>query len=185
MLSGNALVSLELVKEYLKIDSDDSYNVLEALIESATRKTEDYCSSYWIKREVTETRIGDGTAYLYLYRLPVVDITSVTLDGDELVLDTDYEQRLSIGRLSRSAWDKDHEIIVTYTAGYLDYEDEAQAVIPEAVLAVLTTIADWWNNPTGILSQSITGIGAFNFEAELQLPGKAKAKLSSLRQRIL
>ena len=44
-LTANALITLAQAKVYLKINDSDSDAVLEAMIESATRKTEDYCSS--------------------------------------------------------------------------------------------------------------------------------------------
>jgi uncharacterized phiE125 gp8 family phage protein len=188
-LSAKALVTLAQVKNYLKIDNSDYDDTLEIMIEAATLKTEDYCATWWLKAETTEEHIGEGHSSLFLHRAPVTEVDSITLtnlDGEEETLDTDdYIVYESAGMIySLYLYDR-YKIEITYTAGFLDSIDDAIETVPEAVLAVLMTIADWWNNPTGILSQSITGIGALNFEAELQLPGKAKAKLSSLRQRIL
>lgn len=176
-----ALVTLQLAKDYLKISGTDSDTVLETLIEAATRRTEDYCNSAWVKREITETHIGDGKNRLYLYRQPVTEVDSVTIDGEEY---TDYTERLSIGMLWGS-WTNLTEIVVTYAAGYLNDITEALTTIPDAVAAVLMTVAAWYNNPEGLDSQNISGIGSVSFGGELELPDRAKAKLTALRKSLL
>jgi hypothetical protein len=168
------MIDLETAKTYLKIDNDDSGDVIELLIAAAERKTENYCSTYWEQKEIEETHIGEGTVYLYLYRMPIEEVTKVVIDEVEY---TDFTERLSIGMLYGS-WPKLSEIVVTYTAGYVEAPDEAK-------LAVLMCVADWFNNPQGLASINISGIGSTSFGEELDLPDRVKAKLSGLRKRIL
>ncbi len=182
-LSEYAIVTLEEAKNFLHVDGDDDDLTLELLIETATAKTEDYCSSCWVKRGITETHIGNGKQALDLYRLPVESIEAVIVDGVELE-ESDYVAQLSIGRLTGRIWQKDSVIEIAYTAGYAD--SYGQAAIPYAAkLAVLNALAVWWNNRMGVTSESIAGIGSVAYTGEEELPENAKAKLSSLRKRIL
>ncbi len=62
-------------------DSFEAYDdaVLEMLIETATKKTEDHCALAWVQRTITEThQYYDGSKILKLRKGPVVSITSVT-----------------------------------------------------------------------------------------------------------
>lgn len=179
-LSEYAVVTLTEAKNYLRIDGSDDDTTLELMIEMATEKTEDYCSSYWVKRSVTETHIGDGKTYLYLYRTPIESIESVIVDGVELE-DGDYVELLAIGRLTGRIWAKDSVIVVSYTAGYADSYGEI-AIPNAAKLAVLNAVAVWWNNRTGVTGESISGIGSVTYGNEEELPNSVKAKLSSLRK---
>lgn len=182
-LSNYAIVTLPDTKGFLKVDNNDDDSLIELLIETATKKTADYCNSQWIMREFEETHIGDGKTKLYLYRQPVISVESVTVDGEAY---TDYTERLSGGYLWGS-WAKDTEIIVTYTAGYIEWDSSADinTVIPEACLAVLDCVAEWYNNRIGIKTESVSGIGQVTYNDEYDLPQSAKAKLSGLRKSLL
>lgn len=179
-LSNYAIVTLESTKGFLKIDHDDDDELIELLIETATKKTADYCNSQWVMREFVETHIGDGRTKLYLYKQPVAEIDSVIIDG---VVYADYTERLSGGYLIGS-WVKEAEIIVTYTAGYIEWDSSADinTVIPEACLAVLDCVADWYNNRMGLKAESVSGLGSVTYNDEFELPQSVKAKLSSLRK---
>ena len=180
-LTANALITLAQAKEYLKVSNSDNDNVIEALIESATRKTEDYCASRWVSREITETHIGVGDKFLYLWRMPISEVTEVTIDAEAY---TSYEERLTIGALY-GAWPSLSEIIVTYTAGYIDDIGTAVANIPDAVIAVMQCVAIWFNNPLGATTENIAGVGSIVYGGDIELPDAVKAKLSDLRKRII
>ena len=180
-LTDQALITVAQAKEYLKVSNSDNDNVIEALIESATRKTEDYCASRWVSRSIVETHIGQGEQSLYLYRMPISEVASVTIDGTAY---TGYEERLSIGMLY-GVWTKLTEIIVTYTAGYVADRTTAVANIPDAVIAVMEALGIWYNNRLGATYEQVGGIGALNYGKGLTLPDSVKAQLSSLRKRIL
>lgn len=161
-------------------DYDD--DLLEMLIDSATVKAEEYTARAFIQREIIEMHIGDGTQVFKLYRQPIVDVDSITIDGDAL---TTWLERLSIGRLYHSIiWEKDAEIIVTYTAGYGADRAATQALIPAAMTAVLIAIAVWYENRLGVKSQNISGVGSVDYGEIGELPEASKRLLNSLRANI-
>ncbi len=152
----------------------ESYDddLLERLIEAATKKAEDYTGRAFIQREITETRIGDGSQVLKLYRQPVVDVASVTVGGNAI----DWSERLSIGRLYHSiAWTEYAEIVATYTAGYGVNRVATQALIPDAVNAVLSILANLYENRTDQLRSADMA----------DIPSQAKELLNPLRTNTL
>lgn len=154
-------------------------DLLEMLIEAATKKAEDYTGRAFVQREIVETRIGDGVQVLKLYKLPVTDVASVVIED---VGYTDFSERLSIGRIYHLyIWPVDYEIVITYTAGYGANRAATQALIPDAVAAVLGAIATWYENRMGIKSQNISGIGSIDYGDLEGLPEASKKKLDSLR----
>lgn len=60
-------------------DTFESYDdeLLENLIEAATKKAEDYTGRAFVQRSITEQHSGNSTKILKLYRQPTVTITSV------------------------------------------------------------------------------------------------------------
>lgn len=154
--------------------------LLEKLIEAATKKAETYTGRAFVQREITETHIGDGSQMLKLYKQPVTEVTGITIDGDEL---TDYSERLSIGRLYHSVvWTLDAEIVVVYTAGYGADRATAQSLIPDMVSAVLLILANLFENRTDQLkSQSISGLGSVTYD----IPSQAKELLNPYRTNML
>ena len=71
----------------------ESYDddLLENLIEAATKKAEDYTGRAFIQGSITERHSGDGTKIIKLYRQPVVTITSVSRHRYEQVGTGDAE----------------------------------------------------------------------------------------------
>lgn len=69
----------------------ESYDddVLEKLIEAATKIAEDYSDRAFIQRTITEYHSGDGEKVLRLFKRPVVSITSVVRDISEASTDGD------------------------------------------------------------------------------------------------
>jgi len=165
--------------------SEDSYEswddeLIEDLIEAATKRAESYTGRAFIRRDITETHIGDGTQALKLYKQPIVEVSSITIDGVEL---SDWTERLSIGRLYHSTvWVKDTEIVVEYTAGYAATRAATQALIPDAVAAVLLILANLHENRVDHLKhETITGLGTVIYD----IPSKAKALLDPYRTNLL
>ena len=158
-------------------DTFESYDdgILEELIIAATEKAEDYTGRVFVQREIVETRIGDGTQILKLYKQPVVSIDTITIGGTEL---TTYSQRLSIGRLYHpTIWPEDYEIIVTYTAGYGADRAATQLLVHKAVNAVLLILANLYDNRVDQVKGENTGAGSVTYD----LPSKAKELLDPLR----
>ena len=163
----------------------ESYDddLLERLIEAATKKAEDYTGRAFVQREITETHIGDNKQVLKLYKQPVVDVDSITVAGEAL---TQWSERLSIGRIYHyTVWPADYEIVVTYTAGYGANRAATQALVPDAVMAVLIAVAVWYENRMGIKSQNISGVGSIDYGDPEGLPEASKKKLDSLRVNVL
>jgi len=151
-------------------DTFESYDdeLLENLINAATKKAEDYTGRAFIERTVTETHIGNGTTILKLYKMPIVaaEAIAITVDGVEL---TTWSERLSIGRLYHLAvWDEYAEIVVTYTAGYAATRAATQALVPDAVAAVLMMVAYLYENRTDLVhGESVAGLGSVTYELPL------------------
>lgn len=160
----------------------ESYDddLLERLIEAATKKAEDYTGRTFVQGEVTETHIGDNKQVLKLYKRPVVDVTSVTVGGTAL---TTWSERLTIGRIYHLVvWPLDYEIVVVYTAGYAATRAATQALIPDAVSAVLLILADLFENRGDkVDSISISGLGSTSYK----LPSRAAELLAPLRTSVL
>lgn len=162
----------------------ESYDdlLLERLIEAATKKAEDDTGRAFVQREITETHIGDNKQVLKLYRQPVVadSVSSITVGGAAL---TTWSERLTIGRIYHLVvWPLDYEIVVTYTAGYGANRAAAQALVPDAVAAVLLILANLFENRTDqVKSESIAGVGSVTYD----IPSQAKELLNSLRTNVL
>lgn len=157
----------------------ESYDddILELMIEAATKKCEDFTERAFVTRSISETHVGDGTRWLRFYKRPVTVATSVILDD---VLITDYSERLSIGRLYRDLrWTQDSIIELVYSAGYGADRATVQPLVPEAVTAVLTAIANWYENRLGVSTQSISGVGSANYDQGL--PEASKKLLGALK----
>lgn len=160
-------------------------NLLERLIEAATKKAEDHTGRVFVQREITETRIGDDEQFLKLYKQPIIDVASVTVGGDAL---SSWSERLSIGRIYHLiVWPLDYEIVVVYTAGYGTDRAATQALIPDAVIAVLLMVAYLYENRVDMVhGESISGIGATTYELPLYVEKSgAKQYLEALRVNIL
>jgi len=159
-------------------DTFESYDDLELenLIAAATRIAEDSCGRVFIQREITETQMGNGTKIMKLYKQPVIEVSSINIDGVAL---SDWNERLSIGRVYHlSVWELYSEIIIVYTAGYGANRAAAQALVPEAVIAVLLIVANLFENRVDQVKQeSVTGIGSVTYD----VPSKAMKILDLLR----
>lgn len=167
-------------------------DLLEILINSATKKCEDFCGRAFIQRTTTENRIGDGGNLLKLNKRPVSTLTSITLAGGTLTEDTDFTLYKEEGYLTRPiaispwttdilsiSWTEGTKIVVTYTAGYASTRAATQALVPDAVLAVLVAVANWYENRLGLASESVSGIGSQSYVIG-ELPEQSRKLLSSL-----
>lgn len=226
----------------------ESYDdeLLENLINAATKKAEDHTGKAFIQGQIIEKHIGNGSTILKLRRLPIVTFTKVTryhadrvgagdgstliftldetpapttitlyVDGSLQVLATDYtlsgtavtfvvgsvpadgaritanytsaisdyNELLHIGRLKRDTpWVHGYIYQAVYTAGYGATRAATQALIPDAVAAVLLMVANLYENRTDQLkSESITGLGSVTYE----IPSKAKELLATLMVDVL
>jgi uncharacterized phiE125 gp8 family phage protein len=160
-------VSLELVKNYLKVDYTTDNDLIEALIHSARKQIEAECGSLAIvRRSVTQKQTG-GLQFIDLMRQPVNSITSVTYyesfdSTGEVIPATDY--RFSDGILIhkdgywKSGRDADGYVIV-YNAGItLDTGQSAENSPHTLRTAIMRLIAFLYENR----EQYVTGINEGN-----------------------
>lgn len=222
-------------------------DLIENLINAATKKTEDYAGRAFVQRSITDSVNGTGRDTIRIPKTPVVSIDSVsykkvvgkkgdgsttpfdlgytpksdsltvyvngseqTVDEDytlssqtvtftsapadgakiifrfevELDLMDDYTERLHIGRL-KGSWYKDYDYVVVYTAGYGSTMAAAQAAVPDAVMAVLSAVAVWYENRIGLKSESVTGIGSVEYGDPGVLPEISKRYLSSINRNLI
>jgi len=177
-------------------DTFESYDdeLLAFLIKGATKKCEDYCGRAFIQRTITENRVGDGGNLLVLNKRPVASLTSITLDGTALTEDTDFTLHKEEGHVTRptgiSFWTTDIQrvcsnegakIVIVYTAGYAATRAAVQALLPDAVLAVLVAVSWLYENRLGLKSQNISGVGSVDYGEPGELPEQSKRLLSSLK----
>lgn len=111
---------------------------------------------------------------------PAEDAKIIFRFNVELDLVDDYEEWLNIGRL-KGSWEKNYIYVVVYIAGYGVTRSEAQADIPDAVAAVLMTVANWYENRLGVKSENVTGIGSADYGPAGILSDGAKQLLSSIK----
>ena len=235
---------------YVYTATSDSFedmedDLIEFLINAATKKAEDYTGRAFVQRSHTDYINGDGTDTLRLQRLPITTITSVSYrrvvgktgdgsttafslgytpkansltvyldgtlqssgytlssntvtfdtaptDGQKIVfrfevsldLSDDYSEQLNNGRLIGS-WLEDYEYIVVYTAGYASTRAATQALVPDAVMAVLSAVKIWYENRMGLTSESITGLSSTDYGDIEELPEVSKKFLSSLNRNLI
>ncbi len=176
----------------------ESYDdeLLEFLINAATKKCEDYCGRAFIQRAITEYRIGDSGTLLKLNKRPVSTLTSVVMGSSTLTEDTDFTLYDEEGVLKRPlggtegsfwatniqgiGWTDGYKITIVYTAGYAATRAATQALVPDAVMAVLVAVANWYENRLGLKSQSVSGVGSVDYDIG-ELPEQSKRLLSSLK----
>ncbi len=179
-------------------DTFESYDdeLLENLINAATKKCEDYCGRAFIQRAITEYRIGDGGTLLKFNRRPVSTLTSVVMGSSTLTEDTDFTLYDEEGVLKRPlggtegsfwatniqgiGWTDGYKITIVYTAGYAATRAATQALVPDAVMAVLVAVANWYENRLGVKSESVSGVGSVDYDIG-ELPEQSKRLLSSLK----
>ena len=226
-------------------DTFESYDddVLEKLIEAATKIAEDYSDRAFIQRSITEYHSGDGEKVLRLFKRPVVSITSVvrdisegSTDGDgstvawtlaeeptsgnvkvyvdgvlqtlttdytisgsvitfvsapadgadigatythTLIRINEYTEQLTKGRIyGIAAFAKNIIYTIVYVAGEASTRAETQALVPDAVTAVLLILSDLYENPGATVDAvNVAGIGSTSYK----LPSRAERILFSMK----
>jgi len=182
-------------------DTFESYDddILEIIINAATKKCEDYAKRAYINRDITESRVGDGGNHLLLNKRPVNSISSITIqasgasDASTLTENTNFTLHKEGGYLTRPmgqsfwttdllslCWTKDAKIEITYNAGYSSTRAAVQDLVPDAVMAVLITTAVWYENRLSLKSQNISGVGSIDYGAIGELPEQAKKLLGGI-----
>ena len=145
----NALTTLEIIKEELRITVTDNDSLLERYINAASEFIIKYIDRDLIRKVYEgERHTGSGATEMYLEQYPVESIESILIDDYELIeADGDYEITANdkkIGKIYRqSMWpiaskvygdltatvysEADRNITIDYTAGYCTLKQDAAA----------------------------------------------------------
>lgn len=176
-------VGKPITANYEKAAGDDTFesyddDLLEQMVNAATRIVENYSGRAFVTRTVTENRIGNGDTLLRLYQQPIGSITSVTLDSTLLTVVTEYTDLTYKGMLKRaSKWTNDKTLVIVYSAGDCANLAAVRSTYPEAIEACLLILADLYENRSSTTdTEHITGIGV----ASYKLPSRAEKILSAL-----
>jgi len=129
----------------------------------------------------TDYTISGATITFVVGSTPA-DEAIVTANYNTVVV-ANYTERLHIGRLYRDVgWAQDYIYEIVYTAGYGVDRVATQALVPDAVAAVLLIIAELFENRTDrVKSESVSGLGSVTYD----IPSRAKELLNPLRVNLL
>ncbi|WP_141434387.1 head-tail connector protein [Bacillus sp. 03113] len=169
-VASNALTTLESVKNYLKIGTEQTSedSMLEGLINSASSAIENYCERKFKEQTyIDEEYDGGGSKYLHLKQYPVKEIISVAIDETSLDV-ADYKVKKSNGTLIRknSVWPEgDINILVSYIAGFSEIPNDLELACKHLVMSYFKS---------DIASFSTTFQEGFVFRPEA-LPSQVKA----------
>lgn len=95
------LTTIEAVKDVLGITDTDTDEFFTTLITRASKAAVQFCRREFAKEQVKETIHGTGTARLWLERMPLVSITSVTYEGTAVDADEYAIERHGKGTVLR------------------------------------------------------------------------------------
>lgn len=169
------------------------------LIAAASEAVVAYTGRQWIRETVRETFRGDGRRVraLFLQRVPVVSIASVTVDGLARNLATEIECDTGAGLLYRLDLDQRVEwcaklVVVEYSGGYL-HPNSAGMTVPALVQRATAKIVAGWYHGQGrdprLRSISVEDVGSKTFldpgDADHGLPPGIAGLLDPLRRKRL
>lgn len=161
-LNGNALCGLEELKLFLNIPSSETAydDVLEALINMASDVIEQHVGTPILTGGYDEVLDGDGTNVLIPRHYPIVEVTSIEIDGESLAEDDYYVYDTYIySDIVFPAGNKNVEL--EYSAGWGDDMDSVPGTFK---LACLKLAAYWYRRDVGAYSN------AFGEPEEARLP---------------
>lgn len=130
-----SFATVEELGDYLGGIPSDRENAAELALASATSVIQDYVGQSLVYVEEDEITLdGSNTDVLVLPQLPVVEVASVEIDGDELTEDeyeVDFDNGLLI--LDAGTWGAvKQSIVVVYTHGFEDIPAGIRAVCLQA-----------------------------------------------------
>jgi hypothetical protein len=130
----------------------------QVLLDEAMALIHEYTDYRWEETSITETISGDRGKWLYL-KSPIISITSITIDGETLTEDDDYEIRHETGmvRIYMGCSYGHDNIVVVYSYGYTSSHNRYAQTIPlvkgaEARLALFLK-----RNPLLLTSSGVSG----------------------------
>jgi hypothetical protein len=144
-LQENALISVEEVFNYLRLDTpeitDPQYQLIEALINRASDECERFINGPIINKTVTEDLDGTGTDTKVLTYRPIQSITSVLVDGLDWTANVGFYPHGVIFTKNGAFFPEKRQIInVTYVAGFGETKD----TIPQGIKQAALLIVQFW-----------------------------------------
>ncbi len=121
------LTTVATVKEYIDITSEDTAfdSLIERLIKASTAQIESYCGRVFQIEDYTEHYDGTASDILFLKHTPVVSISSLSID-DEQVDAAEFKVYDDYVRLiARLFTPGALNVSVEYSAGYFDPQTES------------------------------------------------------------
>lgn len=166
---AHALTTVPATIAFLSTDVEPS--VVEAFIDAATTRIENYCDNGFVQRTFTEYHTGGinqhtlgGAKRLFLSRSPIVSVSSVTDQDDTptAIAATSYRIAPDLNALEHiSTWPAPvGRWIVIYTAGAFATTADVTA---DLQLAVHFLVADWLGDPQRPVLSTSTGTRSQNY----------------------
>lgn len=138
-----ALIDGDAEFEQLLMGRTSPDNQIVGLMETASRRLEDYAETLWLEHQVTETLQRPGWADdsdLPLTYRPIVSVSSVTVN-DEAVAASDYWVEDTHLRRKEDSWPTTHRSIdVTYTYGHSEVPPDVTRGVVRLVRSMLDSI---------------------------------------------
>lgn len=155
MLSEHALTTIDVVREQLGLDPEDTSQdaLLARMINGASDAIRTYCDRDFARARRRDRFEGSGGPVLLLPLYPVVSVESVSVNG-EVVPSDDYDVDAATGRIIRRAglWPLGSGLVVevVYEGGYITPE-QARNGLGERNLpydleeACIATVMSWFS----------------------------------------
>lgn len=187
------LTTLDAVKAELGLAGSDQDAYAAGLIDQASAAIAAWCGRSFAVEGIRETfHLDASDTLLLLSRWPVVEVTSVTVNGLE---DSPGRAEVEAGLLyrldangCRMSWPPGR-IRVEYHAGYILPDDEKRTLPADVERAALSMVKSWFfargSNPM-VRSESVEGISSVSYfdPARAGLTVEAEALLSAYRSRV-
>jgi hypothetical protein len=121
------LTTLAMVKEYLDIESGDTHfnQLFERLIPASSRQIEAYCNRTFDVSASTEAYDGNASDILFLNRVPIVSVSSLSIDDEVIAADEYKVYDDYIRLLSRLFTCGKQNVTISYSAGLYDALSES------------------------------------------------------------
>lgn len=185
---ATTLFSLDTVKHYLQVSDGSRDTELDNLADAISERIEAHTGRVFVTRTVVDTLNGSGAVRLFLRKMPVVSLSSLTLKDTPdqvtptpLVSGTDIDLDLKTGIVRRRSgtFTKGFQnVVATYTAGW--GAQDASTLPADVVFAGLKWIkAEWDERTSNAVAASSISIGPSSMILKPGLPAGIQATLNT------
>lgn len=141
---AETLVTVQELKDYLKIDHSAEDNLIQRLVDRATAMIQQDNKRDLLQKVYTdETYNGEGHDMLFIKNFPVQSITSLSIDDQQLQPE-DYSLDPSTGIVNGFFPEGWQNIKVTYTGGYPANDPELQPYKNDALFLAADLYEGRW-----------------------------------------